>query len=278
MAMPSIRQTHKNHDEPWIVSYADMMTLLFGFFVILNSFAVMDDRKFEEFGKQVADNLTGKPTKPVDQKNLSEVDRQVKAFRVLLSLMNPSGGVEEQMRRIEQYSAARDSRKEMKALLVDGLKDDVERLRASMPEGGVDPDSVIEVMLPEGTLFAPGRDDLLPDAATRLSGMAATIRGLGDIVSIEVVGHTDSSPPSATAHFNSNWALSSARAGTVAAVLVRSGIARDIVSVRGLADLKPLYPERDARGAVIAKNQAKNRRVAIVLRRRPAAGEKRREL
>jgi chemotaxis protein MotB len=273
MAMPSLHRASKHHEEGWIVSYADMMTLLFGFFVILNSFADMDDRKLEEFGKQVADNLNGKYVDKAVKITGADTDaeRQARAFRLLLSLMNPGANVNEEMKRVEALTAATSADASAKQIVTEGIAKETAKYMA-VARDGVAADSVVEISLPATTLFAAGSDELRPEAVGKLRELSATLSRLNGLTTVEVVGHTDSSLPDRSSKYRSNWAMSSARAGTVADALVASGVRREMLLIRGMADLAPLYPERSPTGAVIPENQEKNRRVSIVVKKSLSKG------
>lgn len=84
-----VRSRHESHDDGegnWLVSYADMMTLLFGFFVILTAFSTPDPGKVEKLKETTAKSMGGQYTKPFESLNLSlknileemKLDQQVK--------------------------------------------------------------------------------------------------------------------------------------------------------------------------------------------------------
>lgn len=273
MGMPSLKKQHHVHDEGWIVSYADMMTLLFGFFVILYSFANMDDKKLEEFGKQVAENLNGKnvqhAVKVVEED--TDTQRQLRAFRLLLSVMSPGADLDKEIKRVEQMTAAIAADAGAQKIVMEGLKDEIGRAIA-VASDGIAADSVVEISLPGTTLFQMGSDELLPAAQPRIRELAATLAGLNGLTTIEVVGHTDSSLPGKGSKFQTNWAMSSARAGSVAAALAENGVDLQHMLIRGMADLDPLVPERSSQGVLLPGNQAKNRRVSIVIRKTNTRG------
>src|SRR6185312_2766361 len=81
---------------------------------------------------------------------------------------------------------------------------------------------------------------------------------------ITIEGHTDDTPIS-TPQFQSNWELSAARAAAVVRFLLDLGIPAGKLTAAGYADTVPIAPNRNPDGAVIADNQARNRRVVIRL-------------
>lgn len=107
------------------------------------------------------------------------------------------------------------------------------------------------------TLSAAGKAYLQP-FATKLK--ADEYKGY--LITVE--GHTDDMPIS-TPQFPSNWELSTARASAVVHYLLEQGIAAPKLRAAGYADTFPKLPNRDATGNAIAANQAQNRRVVIKL-------------
>ena len=81
---------------------------------------------------------------------------------------------------------------------------------------------------------------------------------------ITIEGHTDDAPV-ATSLFPSNWELSTARAAAVVRYFIEQGVLSQRLRAAGYADTQPLLPNRSGDGLAIADNQAKNRRVVIVM-------------
>ncbi|HEF4769366.1 OmpA/MotB family protein [Burkholderia multivorans] len=113
----------------------------------------------------------------------------------------------------------------------------------------------IEIGIDAGILFHVGDAHLLPDALPVLDRIAQALgpHATGDIL---VEGHTDS-VPIANVKYESNWELSSARAGAVVRYLAERGIAPHRLAAVGRADTQPLVAGDDA------SSRARNRRVTI---------------
>ncbi|MBR8241149.1 OmpA/MotB family protein [Burkholderia multivorans] len=113
----------------------------------------------------------------------------------------------------------------------------------------------IEIGIDAGILFHVGDAHLLPDALPVLDRIAQALgpHATGDIL---VEGHTDS-VPIANAKYESNWELSSARAGAVVRYFAERGIAPHRLAAVGRADTQPLVAGDDA------SSRARNRRVTI---------------
>lgn len=113
------------------------------------------------------------------------------------------------------------------------------------------------------TFFNSGSAVLKPAATVVLRRLASTLMAKRyNIFRFEVQGHTDDSPIE-TEQYPSNWELSSARASAVTRFLIQSGIDPTRLRAVGLADIQPLYPNRDAHGNPIKYNQQRNRRVRL---------------
>src|SRR4051794_26707088 len=78
----------ESHEEPWLVSYADMMTLLFGFFVILFSLSQMDENKFTSVGKQLAEAFKGQVDKNETEVGMIMEARQIRALQMMVAMLN----------------------------------------------------------------------------------------------------------------------------------------------------------------------------------------------
>lgn len=124
------------------------------------------------------------------------------------------------------------------------------------------PDAVL-VELPGDVSFLSGSADLTEPARGVLERLAGPLAGLGYPVAVE--GHTDD-VPIASARFPSNWELSGARAAAVARLLIERGLAQERLTVIGLAHTRPQAPHRDDSGRALPENQARNRRVSILVR------------
>lgn len=107
------------------------------------------------------------------------------------------------------------------------------------------------------TLTSQGRTILL-DVVAKLS-----LKRYRDY-RVTIEGHTDDAPIS-TLQFPSNWELSTARADAVVRFLIDQGVLGRNLHAAGYADTHPVAPNRDASGAAIPANQARNRRVVIEL-------------
>jgi chemotaxis protein MotB len=105
-------------------------------------------------------------------------------------------------------------------------------------------------------LFDPASAELTRDGVQVLDRLAHWLRGQAGAIAVE--GHTDDRPI-ASGRYRSNWELSAARAGTVARCLIERGVSAERLRAVGLADTQPKV------GNLSAEDRAKNRRVALVV-------------
>ncbi len=254
-------------EELWVVSYADMMTLLFGFFVILYSLSQVDDKKFNAVGREIADAFGEK--KKTEDSELGQINeqREIRALQYLIAMLNLGDNMEEAVDKIERAvhdSKDFDAAKQVMKEIVDAHKNGaLSGIANKLPEKS----EVTEIVLPDSMLFTSGRAELNPAAKATLGEIARLLAKVEGLAKVEVVGHTDSQRPSGKSPYSSNWALSAARAGAVADELAKAGVPPKTLLTRGMADVQPLFPERGEGGRLIPENLVRNRRVHIILKR-----------
>ena len=240
---------HVNH-ERWLVSWADLLTLLFAFFVVMFASSVSDKKKsakmaaamqtaFQQSGVFEAHAATpplapGAGTSSGDPKPL-EMPLETPAVGV--STGNGEG------------SAAR---KAIEASIAPALQQHLVKMR--------DADDGITLSLDSAGFFDSGSADVKPSAVPILTKLAASLpQG-----ALRVEGHTDNQPIH-TAQFRSNWELSTARAASIAEVLMRSSmISPANFAIAGYGEFHPIAGNNTGAG------RAANRRVdVVVLRSKP---------
>ena len=259
----------------WLTTFADMMTLLMCFFVLLLTFAEMDIKRYEQiagsmsqaFGVQrriVAESVpmgtsvialefspgVPRPT-PISERYQQDDALPEPAPDAAADEATPDLELTEQMKRNVE-AQIRATQADAAAL--------AEKLTAEIARGEVEIETSgrrIVVRIRERGSFASGSAELKPE-------YQALMRQFRDVLAaqegaVEVQGHTDD-VPIATARFRSNWELSSARAVSVAEPLLEGGVLDPRrLSVTGFADARPLVANDSADA------RARNRRVEIVI-------------
>ena len=235
-------EVYENH-ERWLVSYADFITLLFAFFVVMYSLSSVNEGKY----RVLSDSL-------------------VSAFRS--GAISPTGGriiaasipaAPPPMVRPVREPAA-EARREAEMKRINSMADEIRRVLQPLTSGG-------QVSVAEGVhgitddtnasvLFAPGDATLGAPAVAVLQAVAQVLAGADFPITIE--GHTDSVPIS-TERFPSNWELSTVRASSVVRLFIDAGVRGDRLTAAGYADQRPLTDNTNEEG------RARNRRVTILI-------------
>jgi len=217
----------------WLMTYADLVTLILVFFVLLFSLSKME---------------TG---------NILDA---LKSFEITIGNETPKTslfdiidtGSLRKRKRLDQLTGMRemDVFKEMKSFI--SKMSLGESVNAEFTEGKI-------VLRVEGSvLFRSGSADLLPQASQILSDIIQIIQN-NPQYDVDIQGHTDNRPIS-TPKFASNWELSAIRATTVLRYLIENGISGERLTATGFADLRPIASNYSPEG------RRKNRRVEFVLK------------
>lgn len=243
---------HDEHhvDERWLVSYADMVTLLMALFIVLFAIANVNTDKFSELKDSLANAFSG----PVKEGGGSILDGGSADAAVQANLVGVSSG-----------SAKTPAQQEAEDL--QKLK---ERVDAYAKEKGLDSKlsarierrGLVITILTDELLFDSGSSQL-KDAGRPLVLAVGGILRQERKHQVVVEGHTDSDPIN-SGQFPSNWELSTARASTIVRSLMSADVGARRLTAAGRAYLDPLAPNTTAEGRSV------NRRVQIVLPRQAA--------
>ncbi|WP_428603489.1 type VI secretion system protein TssL, long form [Sedimenticola sp.] len=257
---------------PWLATFADLMSLLMCFFVLLLSFAEIDAIRFKKMAESMKDAFGVQREVPAPD--------VVMGTSVIMQEFSPTtvpepsiiDEVRQQTTEIEKPNlevpegaaqAAVEAAKEKELQEVAQQAEDIkEALQLEIEENLVSVEtqqSKIIIRINEKGSFPSGSADLNDDfygVMVRISEAVARTPG-----TVVVAGHTDDVPIS-TSRFRSNWELSSARAVTVVhALLDDPNIDPKRIAVEGHADSEPLVPNDSP------ENRAINRRVELIIQR-----------
>lgn len=260
----------------WLPTFADMMTLLMCFFVLLLTFAEMDVKRYQQiagsmsaaFGvqREVSADQIPMGTSVIAQEfspgrpqptPISEIYQRrdelppLDAEGAQDGKSAPEVDITEQMK--ENIQALIRQTEDAAAALAAQLQDEISKGEVEIETRG----RTIVLRIRERGSFGSGSADLAPQYRTLMRqtrGLLATQPG-----AIRIQGHTDD-VPIATSRFRSNWELSSARAVSVAEQMLADNILDPRrFTVSGYADTRPLVPNDSI------ANRARNRRVEIVI-------------
>jgi chemotaxis protein MotB len=255
------------HDESerWLVSFADMMTLLFALFMVLFSISSVNTSKFEALQKALQNAFSGRVLsggKAIMQTGSTEQTQRASAEPPLASLqpLNAVAKIDAtDTRQQAQLKAARDEQEQFQALKrrIDALarKQGLQgRVSTTVRRRGL----VIQ-LLTDNVFFDSGQAVIKPQAQRILGKIAAILRDEREHP-ISVEGHTDSQPIH-SARYASNWSLSGDRAAAVVDDFIAHGVLARRLTLEGYGDNEPIATNTTAAG------RSKNRRVEVVLTR-----------
>ncbi|WP_432824803.1 flagellar motor protein MotB [Dactylosporangium sp. CA-092794] len=257
---------HDNH-ERWLVSYADMMTLLMVLFIVLFAISQIDQRKFTELKNGLAVGF-GAPTIAFNGSDASLLESADADSP--MDLASGLGGTTSDATAIKAAIAANEraqasqrqaaAQAEVKnfdqikaqitaALTQKGLQDQVQY--------SIDQRGLVVTVVTTSIVFNGNDATLLPAGRTIIDAIGPAITSLPN--AIEVDGHTNQLPGD-TGAYPSGWELSTARAAAVVRALhTDASIGETRLQAAGFADTRPLYPPTDPRATT------GNRRVEIIV-------------
>ncbi len=236
-------EEHENH-ERWLVSYADFITLLFAFFVVLYATSSQNEEKEKKFEESIKANFKLLGVTGNKDQNLGNPLGQVFDPLDMISKRNVgSGELEDAIERVLQKNMSEAERK----TAITGLRHDR---------------SGVRIMLPAANLFPSGSAKLRLPALKALDRIAEILKLSNREIVIE--GHTDDQNLVSGA-METNWELASLRATSVVRYLLKyHKIPGSQLSAASYADQRPLAPNDTE------ENRTKNRRIEIFILNRTA--------
>jgi chemotaxis protein MotB len=258
-------EEHENH-ERWLVSYADMMTLLFALFMVLFSISSVNTSKFEALQKALQDAFSGRVLsggKAIMQTGSQEQPKQASAEPPLASL--------QPLNAVAQIDAANPDKAQAQAQQAKQEEKDFQALKRRIDtlarkqglQGRVSVTvrhrGLVIQLLTDKVFFDSGQAVIKPQAQQILGKIAVILRDEHEHP-ITVEGHTDSQPIH-SARYASNWSLSGDRAGAVIDDFIHHGVLARRMTLQGYGDNEPIATNTTPVG------RSKNRRVEVVLNR-----------
>jgi chemotaxis protein MotB len=264
MARKKKHEEHVNH-ERWLITYADLITLLLVFFIIMYAMSKIDTEKYTILAQSLNLQFT---------KGDSIIPKGNGVSGVVTPTMGDgktqgTGTSNQDLNNLNNVSV--DKEKEERDKKDKELQDLLQKINAYVVEqnlqtqvSATNTDRGVAVTLNDLFLFDLGKADLKPASFPILQKLATLFPTLNSAISIE--GHTDNLPLNPGSPLIDNWGLSGARSLSVLRYFKTAGLDdRKFIST-GYGDTKPKVPNDTA------ENRAKNRRVEIiVLRNNPDA-------
>jgi chemotaxis protein MotB len=233
-------EEHENH-ERWLVSYADFITLLFAFFVVMYAISSVNEGKYRVLSDALGIAFSGLKQQPPVVKDPIETPRTYLPIPTQPQRATNAAIVRE---KAQMTNIARDLLKAMAPLISQG------KVRVTQTNRGV------SVEINASVLFAPGEAKLSAQSEKALRAVAEVLAKVDN--NLQVEGHTDNVPIK-TPIFPSNWELSAVRASSVVRLFIDSGINEKRLIAIGHGANEPVDSNDTAEGRL------RNRRVQLMI-------------
>ncbi|WP_448506829.1 flagellar motor protein MotD [Immundisolibacter sp.] len=271
MARKSKHEEHENH-ERWLVSYADFITLLFAFFVVMYSVSSINEGKYRVLSDSMLASFRS-PTKSLMPIQVGNIAKVPSGYAVELPPMATnrvvdktprgqagggkgkdagSGGAEAAQAALHQV--ANDLAQAFESLIAQDL--------VAVREGRL----WLEVEIRAAVLFDTGSAQIKSGALPVVDQVVNILAGIHNSVRVE--GYTDNVPISG-GQYRSNWDLSAARAGSMVHRLLERGLDPLRLSLAGYGEYRPIDDNASEAG------RSRNRRVVLVVLATPDAATER---
>lgn len=233
------RDDDREDADRWLVSYADLITLLFALFVVLYGLSQVNESKYQALSESL----------------VSAFGRDHRGTRLTpLPGAGDIGGLSPAELQAATKTAERERRRR------ETLADIRASLNPLVSTGGVritESSEGIHIEFTASSLFAAGVADIGTAARAPLGELAQVLAHTDSRILVE--GHADDTPIG-NQIFASNWELSSARAAGVARLFVSQGVAGERISTAGYGEYRPVANNASTEG------KARNRRVVVVVK------------
>ena len=239
MARRKREEDHDNH-ERWMVSYADFITLLFAFFVVMYALSSVNEGKYRVLSDSMVSAFRNVHINTSSQVPLMTIP----PIQIQKSTAVRAQEAARQRQRDKMRNVAKDIMEVMAPLIEQGKVRIIETSRG------------VTIEINDSILFAPGQADLQAPSSKAMRAIGQVLAPTDFPITIE--GHTDNVPIN-TPQFPSNWELSAVRATTVLRLFADSGVTAERLTAIGYADTRPVEPN------VLADGRARNRRVTILI-------------
>jgi chemotaxis protein MotB len=240
-------EEEEEHLDRWLVSYADFITLLFAFFVVMYAISSVNEGKYRvlsdslgtAFGKVA---LPVVPALPATSRKIPQAALDRPRLQALREQRATEAAVRQEKEQMTKM--ARDLQQALAPLVSQG------KVRVTQSARGVN------VEINASVLFPSGDARLSAESSQALRAVALVLKN--DNHAIQVEGHTDSVPIN-NASFPSNWELSSVRASSVVRLFIESGIAENRLLAVGHGPTRPVGSNASEEGRL------RNRRVEVMI-------------
>jgi chemotaxis protein MotB len=277
MARKKKHEEHENH-ERWLVSYADFITLLFAFFVVMYALSSINEGKFRVLSQslvsafhaapkslepvQVGQPITA-PQTPFESVRPDPTTAQLIRVPVQQQReLRTAGGKaselqKDNMKRISQdKKEAQDVKKEKMKKISQNVQKALSQLIDKNQAKITQSDDRIEIEINSAVLFAAGSTHIQPEAVKVLTDVGGVLSQFENPIKVE--GYTDSQP-FRSSEFRSNWELSASRAASVVHLFDDVKVSPERMAAIGYGQYRPVADNN------LPEGRARNRRVKVVI-------------
>ncbi len=260
---PHEEEAHENH-ERWVLTYADMLTVLMALFIVLFAISQVDQVKFQALATGLANGQGGAVDPLSGGLGVLEKGGLNDPAMDLLTSVKPvtDGTLDKALKSAAEAEQLKDkltARKE-----ADHLREIQKKLEKALADKNmagaakfrIDERGLVMTIVTDKVLFAADRAELQEGGRRVIDAVVPVLRKTPNGLLVE--GHTNTAAVRPK-YFPSEWELSSTRASSVARYLVEDGIVAKRLTAVGYADQRPLYGKDNPRADVL------NRRVELVV-------------
>lgn len=263
------QEVHINH-ERWLVSYADFITLLFAFFVVMYSISQVNDSKY----RVLSDTFIEAFNQPTDSQTNSEPKDNTSPTTTIItpidmgktavepvngeqtSADNPtSGQTQPDIQQPQTQEKTSDELTQISDLVTEKFTQLINDQMIQVSSNEL----WLQIELKDSILFSSGSADTSEQAQKIFDEIAGILKNYSNPVQIE--GFTDNIPIK-NIKYPTNWELSTARASAIVKYLASKGVAPERLSAVGYGEYQPVATNETEQG------RAQNRRVAIMVAKR----------
>jgi chemotaxis protein MotB len=253
-----LQEYRENHDR-WLVSYADFITLLFAFFVVMYAISSVNENKYRVLSGSLVNAF---------QRNVSEVKQPAATIpspvETDLELdPEPEEATDPARERADETPDLDEQEEKEKFIRQKKMRvmaNDIMHVLAPLVQDGrvsvTQSVQGIAIEINASVLFSPGHAQLAENSIQTLRAVAAVVQGHEHEIQVE--GHTDNIPIH-TLHFPSNWELSTARASSVVRLFIGNGVNPQRLTAMGYGENRQVASNETPEG------RARNRRVTIMI-------------
>ncbi|PCI57794.1 MAG: flagellar motor protein MotD [Methylophilaceae bacterium] len=247
MIRRDIEEDEDNHDR-WLVSYADFITLLFAFFVVMYSVSSVNHGKYKELSTSINIAFSNKESTPETNKPTgTDSQAESQAKEPTEPPLPSSAPIQAQREEVDAMSH-----------LGQGLSNQLSSLIKAGRARVIQNNRGLRIDIKDSVLFTAGSADLIETAKAILSEIATPLLMSNHAILVE--GHTDNTPIYITnTAFFSSWELSAVRASSVVSMFNEVGINNTRLSALGYGPSQPISDNNTAEG------RETNRHISIMV-------------